>query len=133
MATTDSPVERSRCRAWPVVALSLGISLVGLSLVWPNISGGRANWTEEQALAYQAASARLHELSHGHGDRSAGAVTEPVHPEMQKAQREYDGLRAQLDAARERPAQIATILRYAGILVAVAGIFRLAADRSATS
>jgi hypothetical protein len=103
------------------ITLLVGVILVCLSLVWAHLVTGRTAWTEEQALAFQSASSKLHSLSHDFTHAAEHGNTETVRPELDKAQARFAELNAQLESARDRPARIATILRFTGLLIAVTG------------
>jgi hypothetical protein len=60
----DNREDRLAPRRWlPAVVLAAGAGLLGLSFFWPSQAVSRANWSLEQAKAFQAASVRLHNLS----------------------------------------------------------------------
>jgi uncharacterized membrane protein len=122
---------------WPILAgatlLVLGLALVVMSLVLPNLSRGSSGWSEEKAESYQAASAELHRLSMQMAGIAAEDQTRARQDALAEAQTKYANLRAELDAARSRPARIATILRYAGIFLAAAGTLLLWNAREKTS
>jgi ABC-type nickel/cobalt efflux system permease component RcnA len=55
--------------------LCLGLCAFGLlflmgSWVWSGSVGDRASWTEEQAVEFSTAAAKLHQISHQHGAQS---------------------------------------------------------------
>ncbi len=115
------------------MALTLvGLVLIALSVVWPKVATGRRGWTDEKALAYQSASAELHRLSMQTAATEPENQTRALHENLADAELKYAELRAELDAARARPARIATILRYAGIAILAAGILGLVAKRGRT-
>jgi hypothetical protein len=119
--------EPANTLAWqPVLAALLvvgGFGLVAWSFVWPSVSNSTAGWSPEQARDYQAASAKLHSLSH-QSVHAAGQENEAqVRAELHKAQAEYDLLRGQLDSALDRPWRMAWWLRLSGLtLVGVGGV-----------
>lgn len=111
--------------SWPnLLATSMvltGFALVALSLLGTTVSTGRYGWTDEKAVAYQAASADLHRLSMKAAGTAPEDHTRALQERLVDAQTKYAGLRGELDAARARPAIIASIMRYGGILFAAAG------------
>jgi hypothetical protein len=135
MSTTES-AERFAF-AWreasAMFLLLAGLGLIALSLVWPAISSGPSAWTDEKALAYQAASAKVHSLSMQAAGTGPEQQTRELHDKLADAQTKYVDLRAELDAARSQPARLATILRYSGILLLAAGVIALLAKRRAES
>lgn len=114
-----SPVDwRQVCS---LATLVLGVAIIALSLIWTRVSTGRYAWSDKQALEYQAASSKLHSLSHEFAHQETSAESDALRPDLEAAQAHFSEVRAQLEAARQQPARIALILRLAGILIAVAG------------
>jgi hypothetical protein len=120
-----SSVERRPPTDWRAISalsmLMVGVLLVGLSLVWARFVTGRSAWSDQQAREFQAASTKLHSLSHDFAHKAEHGDTEAIRPDLDKAQAHFAELNAQLESARNRPARIATILRFTGLLLAVAG------------
>ncbi len=59
---------------YPSLCLGLcgiGALLIGAGLLWSNVLGDQASWTEEQALAFNQASATYHQVAHAHAERGA--------------------------------------------------------------
>ncbi|HEY2881960.1 MAG TPA: hypothetical protein VGJ15_05990 [Pirellulales bacterium] len=50
-------------RAVSIIAVLLGLLLVGLSFLWPSIVGGKQAWSETQAQSFTVAAGSLHRLS----------------------------------------------------------------------
>lgn len=48
-----------------------GLLLIGAGLLWSNVYGDQASWTEEQALAFNQASATYHQVAHAHAEHEA--------------------------------------------------------------
>jgi predicted negative regulator of RcsB-dependent stress response len=105
----------------------IGLVLIALSVVWPMVSTGRSRWTDEQALAYQSASAEVHRLSMQAANMEPEEQTRALRDELANAESKYAALRAELDAARGRPSRIATVLRYLGIALLIGGLLGLVA------
>jgi hypothetical protein len=101
--------------------LMIGLALVALSLAWPRLSDGSSTWTNEKAEAYQAASAEVHQRTMQMAATPPEEQTRANKEALADAQTTYAGLRAELDDARTRPARLATILRFGGILLAISG------------
>ena len=112
-----------------MVLLFSGLGLIALSMVWPSVSSGSVGWTDDKALAYQAASGEVHSLSMQAAATEPEKQTREFHEKLADAQSKYVELRAELDAARGRPARIATILRYAGIVLLAVGVVALLLKR----
>lgn len=132
--STSEPARPFAWRdAWAMLLTLAGLVLIALSAVWPRVATGRHGWTDEKAVAYQSASADVHRLS------MQAAATEPesqsraLHDELAEAESRYVELRAELDSARGKPARIATMLRYAGILLLAGGIVGLIAKRGSAN
>lgn len=123
MSTNDADTQPRRVAAGPLVALSIGVVLILVSFLWPSISNGRGQWTTQQALEHQRASAELHQLSHKYDHELAEGNGDAVLDELQAARTEYERLDADLEAARNHPVHFAMVLRILGVLVAVAGGF----------
>ena len=115
---------------WPqslaAILMVLGLAATVASFLLPTSSTRRAAWSDAQARKYQAASIKLHSLSHeaAHIDEASGHTSKEhaaVHDELAKAQVEYDVLRGELDSALGRPKRLAWLLRTGGILALVFG------------
>ena len=116
-----------------MLLLLAGLLLIALSVVWPRVFTGRSGWTDEKALAYQAASAEVHRLSMQAATGAPENQTRAHQEELADAESKYAALRAELDTARGRPARIVAMLRYGGILLLVAGALGLLARRDSPS
>jgi hypothetical protein len=125
--------EPAKVPAWrPLFAagtLLVGIGLLAFSFVWSTISRGQGNWSEEQALRYQAASARLHSLSHKYARPPEEGSAATAREELKNAQIEFQRLRSDLDAAIARPGRIALWLRVVGAVLAAVGGYGLIRNR----
>ena len=88
--STDSPAAQIwRGELWAVLALVLGLLCVALSVAWPTISNGQSSWSEEQAVAYQEASAKVHELSMQAGSTAPEEQSHAMHEQLADAQNKY--------------------------------------------
>jgi hypothetical protein len=121
---------------WPqslaAVLIVIGLATIAASFVLPAASSRRAAWSDEQAKQYQAASIKLHSLSHEavHAEESHDDESEAIQGELKKAQAEFDALRGDLESAMGRPKRLAWLLRVGGVLLvlgASAAIYRLPA------
>ena len=105
--------------------LSLALLAGGLALIaWSFLGAASAKhsgWSPEQASEYQAASARLHGLSHSYAEQLRGGDPGAAKAELDQAKEEYNALRERLDAAIARPKRIAWLLRVGGAALALAG------------
>src|SRR4051812_31606492 len=104
MATIDASPERRAQAPWiAVLLLVCGVAILTVSFIWPSDAASRSNWSQENAKAYQAASIKLHSLSH----ESAHSVGKPdedsVRKEFEQAKTEYTDIRRQLDNTIEGP------------------------------
>jgi hypothetical protein len=117
--------EPAKRHAWqPVVAALLvvaGCGLIAWSFVWPSLSTSAAGWSREEAREYQAASAKVHSLSHQHAHAAERGNEAAVRAELDKAQVKYEVLRGQLENAMGRPRRIAILLRIAGFALVGVG------------
>jgi hypothetical protein len=115
--------------AWqPLSAVLLviaGLALIASSFIWPIVSTSVSGWTQEQALQYQAASARLHSLSHEFAHAAQQGNDQTLQTELDKTQAEYEVLRSQLESAMDRPRRVAWLLRLGGLLLAGVGVANL--------
>jgi predicted negative regulator of RcsB-dependent stress response len=125
----DSSVIKHQA-PWALLAAT-GIALMALSIVWPLLSNGRANWSSKKATAYQSAAANLHQLSMKATHTPSEKQSRALHDELAKAQTEYLRLRGELDAARDTPGRGAVLLRYVGLAIACGGAVGLIAKRAA--
>lgn len=121
MATTDSATGPLQRQSFAAALILVGVLMIGASLFTPHLSPGRSAWSQQQALEYQAAAANLHQLSHDFAEASPGPQVEAVQDKLNQAKVEYRRLRTQLDAARSLTGRITTILRVAGVVLAIAG------------
>ncbi len=120
--TGNEPQQAVSVRAAiPALLLIGGIALVLLSLVLPGRAIGRANWSQKQATQYQAASVKLHSLSHASVHPSPDADRQAMHQELQQAEADYKAIRAQLDSAIDGPKNFTRTIRAAGIVLVLAG------------
>jgi hypothetical protein len=133
MAMSEAAATLSWRAAIAMLLLLTGLACIALSLVWPAVATGRSAWSDEQAVAYQAASAEVHRLSMHAAATAPEKQTRALHDELNKAEATYRDLRAELDAARSRPSRIAKILRIGGALLLAGGIVGLVAKRDGQS
>jgi hypothetical protein len=133
MAMTEAAATLSWRAVAAMLLLLVGLVCIALSVVWPAVSTGRSAWSDEQALAYQAASAEVHRLSMQAAATEPEKQTRALHDELNKAEAKYRDLRAELDSARSRPSRIAKMLRIGGILLLAGGIVGLIAKRDGGS
>ena len=106
--------------ALAIALIGLGLLLVVASVIMPTGAAGGANWSPEQAKQYQAASVKLHSLSHTSASASPEKQRE-LKSQLQEAEKDYASRRAALDAAIGRPQRVKWILRMAGVAIAAAG------------
>lgn len=112
--------------SFSLVALIGGLILTMLSFAWPAVSTGRSEWSDQQAVEYQAASSELHRLSLQIGSTPPEDQSRAKQKELADAQSKYAALRAELDAARRYPTRIAAVLWYTGIFLLICGLIDLA-------
>ena len=107
--------------ALPATSLAGGILLILLSLFWPSGATSRANWSAEQAKQYQAASIKLHSLSHASVHPGTDVDPQAQRKELQQAEADYKAIRAELDSAIDRPKHLILAFRVAGVTLVAAG------------
>jgi len=95
MSTETPAVQVWRGETWAALALLAGLLCVALSVAWPAISNGQSSWSDEKAVAYQEASAKVHELSMQAGSTAPEEQSHAMHEQLADAQR------GQLDAQAE--------------------------------
>jgi predicted negative regulator of RcsB-dependent stress response len=118
---SNEPEHHSDWRTALAIALiAVGLLLVVASVVMPASATGGTYWSREQAKQYQAASVKLHSLSHTAAN-AAPEKQQQLRKDLQDAEKEYALRRADLDAAIGRPHRVITILRVAGIALVAAG------------
>jgi hypothetical protein len=121
MANSTPPASsRGWQKALAAGLIVAGITLIALSFFWPGKSSRRGAWSDAQAEQYQAASLKLHGLSHDIAHAPPQRKQE-VDEELKKARAEYDAIRAELDAALSRPQRLGWMLRFAGLACLLAG------------
>ncbi len=109
----------------PLIALGLGLPLIGISMVWSQMVRNVA-WTEAQAVERSEARAELHSLQgcdHNHGP------DEPHDPEVEAniaKKKQAEERLAQADAEFERSQffrlTVATALKWIGVAFSAAGV-----------
>ena len=103
-------------------AIAGGIVLVVLSLIWPSVSIGRAQWSDDRAHEYQRVSAQLHGLSHQFADQQEqGRADDALAEKLHQAQAEFNQLHQQLQVAQQSPLRIASLMRLLGLGLIVVG------------
>jgi hypothetical protein len=125
MSTETPAVQVWRGETWAALALLAGLLCVALSVAWPAISNGQSSWSDEKAVAYQEASAKVHELSMQAGSTAPENQSRTMHEQLAEAQSKYAALRTQLESVRSQPARIALVLRYTGLALLVGGVIAL--------
>ena len=131
MADSEQEKQPARPSSTAAILLGGGIFLFLISLFWPGQSASRAAWSNEQAIAYEAASIKLHGLSQETVAAAGSNKEKALREKVMKAEAEYKILRAELDSAIDRPKHITLVLRIFGTLMAIAGltlIYRRAGD-----
>ena len=103
------------------LAVILGLILFAASFIWPKSSTRSANWSTEQAVEYQAASANLHRLSHEYARTAGTDEAQKVRAELDKAQSDFATLSEDLESAIRRPKRLAWYLRIGAAILVVAG------------
>jgi hypothetical protein len=119
MTSNAQPTEGWRA-AFPLVLLVGGVVLLLASFFLPSRMLGHGGWSTEDAKRYQAASVKLHTLSH-----TAVHAKPADQPQMRKdlaeAQSDYESIRKELDSAISGPRRTALTLRILGGLLLVSG------------
>jgi len=116
------------------VALLCGLGLIALSWVWPFVSSGRSQWSDQQAREYQRVSTELHGLSHEFArQQEEGSDVDAVAEKLKSAQSEFSRLHQDLEAARQSPLRIASLLRLLGLALIVVGVIVHYSDRFRTA
>lgn len=136
------------------VALIAAGCVCGLiSLVFPSVVGGKAAYTEEDAVEYQEASLQLHNARAGQGpeenpDDAGGAYNPNAEPdehehghshertdaaEVKAAEERMAAIESKRDAAVTRGQTTATIFKWLGIIVGAAGIVTHFATRNSAA
>ncbi|MFO0787951.1 MAG: hypothetical protein U0805_00740 [Pirellulales bacterium] len=129
MPANKSTPSTPRWAALPAIAIIAGLAFIAVSLVWPARSMSRANWSPEQALKFQAASVKLHDLSHGAAHQTAEDLAAHKR-ELQQAEAQFQIMRTQLDSAINSPHNYAFVLRILGGFLIVAGAISAFATRN---
>lgn len=101
--------------AW---AASVGLLLVAAGFLWPLV--GNAHWPEEKAEEFAESSAAFHHAAHAH-DSEADFAT---------IRQRFDKIKAELQTARQRPAEIAFWLKAIGCTMAAIGLVMLLAEQN---
>jgi hypothetical protein len=97
--------------------LVLGLGLLALSWIWPVVAGGGPGWNQQQAEEHAHAAADLHQRQ---GAAEHGQQPDPQ--ALESARQRYNASDARLQAAQQRGAGIATLLRWTGIIFALSGL-----------
>jgi hypothetical protein len=116
------------------IMLALGLLLLASSLVLPSMSDGRHAWSQEKAERLQELGLNIHMLSSKvqSAQQGGGKVYGPKakDPEeflkdretLRELQHEADNLESELNTVRESPQRWAAMLKWAGIILALAGV-----------
>ena len=121
--------------SWQIICILLGILLMMVSAIWPLAVDGRGNWTNEKAARLEALGAGLHQLAHAHEEGPHTHAVNEAHAhdheagELAEAERAFQELALELDAARTGPQRTAGWLRWTGIGIAAVGSLAYLAGR----
>ncbi len=121
MTPNDQSRAVGRWAALFTFLLTGGFVLIALSLFWPGHAVSRASWSQAQAQQYQAASVKLHSLSHASLHPTSGADAQAARKALDDARTDYESIRAQLDSAIDAPKRMALIVRAIGVALILAG------------
>lgn len=116
----------------PPLVLILGCFLVAVSLIWHVSSTNHNGWSPEQAKQYQAASVKLHSLSHAAMHPTSDTDLKAQRKELEQAQEDYSAIRSQLDSAIAWPRQVAIAMRIVGILLGATGAYFVFSKRGSS-
>jgi hypothetical protein len=116
----------------PPLLLIAGLLLIGVSFIWPSSSTNGGGWTPKQAKQYQAASEKLHSLSHAALHPTSDTDLKAQRRELEQAQADYSVIRSQLDSAIAWPRRVAIAMRIVGILMGATGTYLLYSNRAAS-
>ena len=121
MSNGETQLSVDRRMVAAISLLTAGIGLLAVSFVWTWWATGRASWSDQQALDFQAASSRLHSLSHEFAHEAGQGNTNGLRSQLAEAQMRFGEMRARLESAQNRPKRVAMMIRIAGLLMAVVG------------
>lgn len=102
-----------------------GLLLSLLSFVVQPLADANPTWTEQQGRDLEAATTRLHALTHQHGHRENKAAVQGMdnNDELRQAQEKFSRLKAKLDKVRHRGVNLAQFAKWFGAgLVTVGAI-----------
>jgi hypothetical protein len=105
------------------IAILLGLIVVILSFLPVGPMASHGSWSQQQAQAYQAASATLHELSNKYASEAMAGDTRSTRAEVERAKARFDEFKTQLETAQNRPRLVAWAMRLGGALLAAVGAF----------
>jgi hypothetical protein len=116
----------------PYFLMLAGVVLVLLSAAWTGVVSPTAFWSEEQAQQHAKAAADLHRLGHEAADAASPGLghaghqhpaREPFDPAaLEAARQRFQDTSSQLESARSRQNGTATMLKWLGIITALAGV-----------
>ncbi len=130
--------KQTNRQCWPwIVAGSLGVAIVLLSLVWPILFPPQAVWSPEKAKEYTKVGARLHALNVQLSAAGENPKTreenlkalEPLRREHRETQEQWETLREELATAKQRGQSTQTVLLWTGAALAVLGMVGWLATR----
>jgi hypothetical protein len=130
MTASESPRDLDWRAALPFVCIVAGIVLILLSVSLPKRVLNQGSWSQEQAEKYQAASVKLHSLSNASLNPAPDAEFEARRKELAQAEKDYQAIRIQLDAALARPSKIVWLLRGLGVVLLALGGYTAYAKRN---
>jgi hypothetical protein len=118
----DSPV--------PAIAMIIGLLLMAAGYFSPSVTPTSAVWSDEQAVEYGKAAARLHNASYGasHDHSQQHSHEEDPHksPEYVAAKEAFEKSKAALDRARSRQSFVKYFLILSGVIITGVGIAQAA-------
>lgn len=129
-ASSSRPAQNDAAKAMmrvplSVIAITAGITLIVCSVLWPRLFVTEWVWDQDQAKQYREAGVELHRLSHQHGgsptDRDRDGEEEDA--ELAAARKRYEQMTAQLESARSWRDSPAAWMKWAGVSIALVGVF----------
>ena len=101
--------------------LILGVALMGIALLWPKIATSALVYDEQQAVEHQRAVAELHGL-HDERPHNGEPLPSDVQARRDLVQERLNRSRAELVRARRIREEGGAVLRFIGVVLALAGL-----------
>ncbi len=115
--------------------MACGLALLLASLAWSQWVPTQWVWTPQQAQEQSQSAAEMHRMTHvaaeaSIDDQLTASRRAAIQAELDAAKQRHAHSQAALDNARRKTQTVPRLLRWAGVVLMIAGVLRYAALRS---